>query len=144
VLLGQWFDGGVRNWGHTDVICGEIIGKRLADGAIKPAVLAGWRSSPHKYKRRAVPVSLINLVKTGSAAGPLLQFVEPLMLDSEKFVQQGMGWFLRECWKKDPAPVEEFLLKYRETAPRLIFQYATDRMSAAGKQRFRRTKGKDD
>jgi len=21
-------------------------------------------------------------------------------------VHQGMGWFLREAWKKDPAPVE--------------------------------------
>jgi len=33
-----------------------------------------------------------------------------------------------------------FLLKYKDTAPRLIFQYATEKMTAEGKERFRRTR----
>jgi 3-methyladenine DNA glycosylase AlkD len=67
-------------------------------------------------------------------------FIEPLMMDPAREVHQGCGWFLRESWKIQPVPAEEFLLKYKDTAPRLIFQYATEKMSPAGKERFRRTK----
>jgi 3-methyladenine DNA glycosylase AlkD len=69
-----------------------------------------------------------------------VNFIEPLMMDPEREVHQGVGWFLREAWKIQPAPVEEFLLKYKDTAARLIFQYATEKMDSEQKERFRRTK----
>jgi len=70
----------------------------------------------------------------------LLEFVRPLMMDNERVVHQGLGWFLRETWKKDPSPVEAYLLEFKDTAARLIFQYATEKMSPAQKERFRREK----
>jgi 3-methyladenine DNA glycosylase AlkD len=70
---------------------------------------------------------------------PLVDFIEPLMRDPEKVVQQGLGWFLREAWKRRPKPVEAFLLRHKETAPRVIVKYATEKMDRAGKERFRRT-----
>jgi hypothetical protein len=136
--IGRWFDGGVRNWAHTDVICGELIGPRLAAGAVRVDSLGPWRSSPHKFKRRAVPVSLVTLVKTTREAAPLLAFVRPLLHDTEKVVQQGAGWFLREAWKLQPVPVERVLLDVKDTAPRLVFQYATEKMTPAARARYRR------
>ena len=62
------------------------------------------------------------------------------MMDKEREVHQGVGWFLREAWKIEPAPVEAFLLKYKDTAPRLIFQYATEKMTPEEKNRFRKSK----
>jgi hypothetical protein len=62
------------------------------------------------------------------------------MLVKAREVHQGLGWFLSEAWKIDPAPVEEFLLKYKNSAARLIFQYATEKMTPEGKVRFRRDK----
>jgi hypothetical protein len=38
--------------------------------------------------------------------------------------------------------VEPFLLDWKDTAPRLIFQYATEKMTAADKARFRAAKHK--
>ncbi len=96
--------------------------------------------SPSKWKRRAVPVSLIGLVKEKHHVKPLLEFVEELMMDDDRFVQQGVGWFLREAWKKDPKPVESLLLKWKEKAPRKIYQYATEKMTKTEKERFRRSK----
>jgi 3-methyladenine DNA glycosylase AlkD len=61
------------------------------------------------------------------------------MEDKERVVQQGVGWFLREAWKRDPAPVEIFLMEWKDTAPRLIFQYATEKMTAAQKKRYRKS-----
>jgi 3-methyladenine DNA glycosylase AlkD len=78
-------------------------------------------------------------VKAGSPLAPLLAFIRPLMHDPERVVQQGLGWFLRECWKKERKQTESFLLEWKDTAPRLIYQYATEKMSKADKARFRVT-----
>jgi 3-methyladenine DNA glycosylase AlkD len=83
---------------------------------------------------------LLALVDRTAELPALLEAVRPLMLDAEKVVQQGVGWFLREAWKRQPKPVEAFLMEYRDTAPRVIFQYATEKMTPAQKARFKRKK----
>lgn len=140
--LARWFDGGIRNWAHTDVLCGEIIDPALAAGRITLDDLDSWRRSPHKYQRRAVPVAMLGLLKVRSDFAPLLDFIRPMMLDPERVVHQGLGWFLREAWKKQPKPVEAFLLEFKDTAPRLIFQYATEKMPKADRARFRAQKAR--
>jgi 3-methyladenine DNA glycosylase AlkD len=69
-----------------------------------------------------------------------LEFIEPLMHDPEREVHQGVGWFLREAWKIQPEPVEQFLLKYKDTSPRLIFQYATEKMQPEARERYRKAR----
>jgi 3-methyladenine DNA glycosylase AlkD len=146
--LARWFEAGVRNWAHTDVLCGELLAPMLRDGRLPVEALAPWRASPLRFQRRAVPVSMLGLLPPlakGDVLSPagrrkvkgLLVFLRPMMLDGERVVHQGLGWFLREAWKKDPADVEAFLLPFKDTAARLIFQYATEKMTAAGKERFR-------
>jgi 3-methyladenine DNA glycosylase AlkD len=144
VLAGfeKWFQAGIRNWAHTDVLCGEIIGPAIVAGRIPVAALGPWRESKRKYQRRSVPVAMLGLLKQSFDAAALIAIVRPLMTDSEKPVQQGMGWFLREMWKKCPEPVEAFLLEWKDTAPRVIIQYATEKMTATGKARFRKSKNK--
>jgi 3-methyladenine DNA glycosylase AlkD len=138
--LAKWFAAGIRNWAHTDVLCGEVIAPLVAEGRIKYEALGPWRRSKYQYQRRAVPVAMLDLLRTGAAVPPLLEFLRPLMMDPERVVQQGLGWFLREAWKKQPKPVEAFLLEWKDRAPRLIFQYATEKMTPAARARFRRTK----
>ncbi len=140
-LLGQWFEG-IRNWGHTDVLCGEVISPLLQSGTIGLDALAAWRASHLKFQRRAVPVSMLGLLNTDCAVPPMLDFVRPLMTDSERVVHQGVGWFLRSAWKKEAAPVEGFLLEWKDQAPRLIYQYATEKMTPADRERFRAAKRK--
>jgi 3-methyladenine DNA glycosylase AlkD len=138
--LGKWFEAGIGNWAHSDVLCGEVIAPVLESGRVKLSALAGWRQSKYKYQRRAVPVGMLRLLKGQKDVPPLLEFLRPLMMDPERVVQQGLGWFLREAWKKRPKPVEGFLLEWKDRAPRLIFQYATEKMSAAERARFRRNR----
>jgi 3-methyladenine DNA glycosylase AlkD len=138
--LGKWFAAGVKNWAHTDMICGQALGPLLQSGTAPLDDLASWRPSPRKYQRRAVPVSMLALLGNAADYNPLLEFLRPMMLDTERVVHQGLGWFLREAWKKQPKPVERLLLMYKDSAPRLIFQYATEKMSPEQKARFRRAK----
>lgn len=138
--IGRWFEKGIVNWALCDVLCGEVLSPFLQRGVVGPEALEPWVTSALKYQRRAVPVTLIKPAKDGWELKPMLQLIEPLMSDGEKVVQQGVGWFLREAWKLQPKLVEAFLMKHKQTCPRLIVQYATEKMTKAGKERFRRTK----
>jgi 3-methyladenine DNA glycosylase AlkD len=138
--IGKWFEGGIRNWGHTDVLSGELLSLFLLDGIVDLDALAAWRDSPYKYKRRAVPVTMIKLLDGAAPIAGMLKAVEPLMHDPERVVQQGMGWFLREVWKRQPKPVEQLLLKHKDSCARLIVQYATEKMSKEARLRFRKTR----
>ncbi|HUU20591.1 MAG TPA: DNA alkylation repair protein [Sedimentisphaerales bacterium] len=136
----KWFETGINNWAHTDIICGHIISQFFERDIITLESLSDWRTARNKYQRRAVPVAMITLLKKTSDYAPLFAFIEPLMLDSERFVQQGLGWFLREAWKIKRKQTEAFLLKWKNEAPRVIYQYATEKMTKEEKQRFKREK----
>ncbi|MBD3383808.1 hypothetical protein GF407_02675 [candidate division KSB1 bacterium] len=140
--LTQWFETGIHNWAHTDVICRDLSSPLLLKKIIDLNDLAPWRKAENKYQRRAVPVSLIPLLKQSDDYQPFFKCIEPLMQDPERCVQQGLGWFLREAWKLKRDETETFLLKWKETAPRVIYQYATEKMTREEKQRFRREKKK--
>jgi 3-methyladenine DNA glycosylase AlkD len=139
--FGKWLDSGVRNWAHSDVLCGNLLSPCLVNGIVGLEAMDKWRTARSKWKRRAVPVSMIPLLKKEKDYQPLLGFIDPLMSDAERVVHQGLGWFLREAWKLQPKPVERFLLRWKDSAARLIFQYATEKMTAAQKARFRAKKG---
>lgn len=138
--IGAWFDGGVQNWAISDGICGNILSPLLSRSLVALDDFGSWRGSPDRWKRRAVPVSMLALLKTGFDIDRMLDFIRPIMMDNERVVDQGLGWFLREAWKKHPIEVERFLLEWKDSAARLIFQYATERMTPEGKERFRRAK----
>lgn len=139
--LRLWFDRDIRNWAHSDVFCGEIFSPLIRKEVLTLARLKPWLSSPSRWTRRAVPVALIAFAKSHPDRIPeLLDFISPLARDAERVVHQGLGWFLRECWKKNPAPTEAFLLTIKDSAARLIIQYATERMSKEARLRFKKAK----
>ena len=61
------------------------------------------------------------------------------MLDSEKVVHQGVGWLLRELWKKSSKEAEDFLYKWKDKAPRLVIQYATEKIDKKKRKIFRKS-----
>ncbi len=134
----SWFSVGITNWAQTDYICGELMNLFFKKKLIGLQSIELWRSASNKFQRRAAVVSLIKPMKHSADFSPFYNFIEPMMHDPAREVHQGLGWFLRETWKKQPLPAEAFLLKFKETSPRLIFQYATEKMTKEGKDRFRR------
>lgn len=138
--IGKWFEEGIGNWAEVDTLAGQVLARYIQEGAVGLVAFKSWVNSPFKYQRRAVPVTLIGPLKAGHAVEPLFRLIELLMSDKEKVVQQGAGWFLREAWKRQPAATEAFLLRYKDTCPRLIVQYATEKMDRAQRERFRRSR----
>ena len=138
--ISEWFSFSIYNWGHADVLGMYILPRFIADGILTVDDFSGWLRSPYKFQRRCVPVTLIKPMKKTRQVSSYIWFVEPLMNDSEREVHQGVGWFLREAWKIQSDETEAFLLKWKETAPRLILQYACEKMTAQKKFRFKRSK----
>ncbi len=139
--LGCWLEGGFRNWAHVDVFSGDVLSHFLIEKIAPLDAFAAWRSSESKWKRRAVPVTLIKPLTAGVVpVKRLLAFLDPMMEDEEKVVRQGLGWCLREAWKKEPDLVEAFLLGWKDSCGRLIVQYATEKMTPAKKAKFKATR----
>ena len=139
--VSKWFTLGIINWAHTDVFCGTLMTLFIDKKIILLKDLKQWRTASNKYQRRAVPVTMLHLIKTGkNGYEAMFDFIEPLMIDEERAVQQGLGWFLREARKNKKNETEKFLIKWKDKAPRLIFQYATEKMSPIEKKRFKKEK----
>ncbi|PLX11615.1 MAG: hypothetical protein C0597_14795 [Marinilabiliales bacterium] len=138
--LESWFDIGINNWAHTDGIVQYFFPVFWKKEIIKLEDLSNWRSAKNKFQRRCVPVAMIKLLKHKDDFNEMFQFIDPIMMDSEREVHQGLGWFLRECWKKDRNLTEEFLLKWKNDCPRLIIQYATEKMTKEERLAFRKVK----
>jgi 3-methyladenine DNA glycosylase AlkD len=136
----KWFRVGIVNWAHADVLAGDIVAYFLQKEIVRLAALESWRKGENKFQRRISAVALIKLLDKRKDIDKLINFVEPLMDDPEREVHQGVGWFLREAWKTEKKKTESFLLKWKNTAPRLIFQYATEKMTASEKARFKKEK----
>jgi 3-methyladenine DNA glycosylase AlkD len=137
--LGFWLENGICNWAHTDILSG-LLAHFFTEEIVTLQAMSEWRYSESKWRRRAVPVTMLSLLKTEKNLNPLFDFINALMMDPERVVHQGLGWFLREAWKKQPAQTEKFLKKWKDKAPRLIFQYATEKMDKETRERFRREK----
>jgi 3-methyladenine DNA glycosylase AlkD len=139
-IVGKWFEKYITNWAHCDGACGNVVYKFLADKVVEFKDLIAWTQSPHRWKRRAAAVTMVqDFYKGGTANVPkALQVARKLILDPERVVQQGTGWLLREAWKKEPKKVEDFLLEWKDQAPRLIIQYATEKIDKDKRKKFRR------
>jgi len=140
LTLEKIFATGINNWAHTDWICSEIIPDMIKKKLVSMDSLKPWRKAANRFQRRAAVVGLIKPMKKASDFKPYFDFIDTMMMDDERVVHQGLGWFLREAWKKQPDPTEQFLLKWKDSAARLIFQYATEKMNPEQKARFRKAK----
>ena len=138
--IANWFDIGISNWANTDVLCMLVLSNFLIDRIIGFDKLKEWTKSNSEWQRRAVPVTLVELIKNDLKPERAYPLIEPLMMDDSKYVQKGNGTLLRGLWKTYPGAIEEFLLKWKDRCGRLIIQYATEKMDKEYRKKFRKTK----
>lgn len=140
--IGNWFDCGINDWATTDVLCMLVLSSLLFDKVISFNDLKTWIDSESEWKRRSVPVALVELDKLTKDLKPFesIELVEPLMLDNSEYVQKGIGTLLRGLWKKYPADIERFLMKWKDKCGRLIIQYSTEKMDKEYRKKFRKSK----
>ncbi|MCF8381185.1 MAG: DNA alkylation repair protein [Bacteroidales bacterium] len=138
--IAAWFDFGISNWASTDVLCMLVLPGFLIDNVIEYEKLKEWTRSNSEWQRRAVPVTLVELSKTGLNVKDAFNLIEPIMSDSSEYVQKGIGTLLRTFWKTHPKETESFLLLWKDRCGRLIIQYATEKMDKEYRKKFRKVK----
>lgn len=138
--ISTWYKYGISNWAHADTLGMLVLPVFLHKKLIVISDFENWLASENKFQRRTVPVTLIKILKSHENYKDLFTFIERLMSDPEREVHQGTGWFLREAWKKKPSETGEFLLKWKDRAPRLIIQYASEKMTAVEKAKYKKIK----
>jgi 3-methyladenine DNA glycosylase AlkD len=138
--IGLWLENGIANWGNTDFLSVKVLGYFITNQIVTIEVLNPWANSDSIWKKRAIPVTLLEALKIDIPLKRILAIIDPLMLDKAKKVKQGLGWLLREAWKLHPSETEEFLMKWKDTCGRTIIQYATEKMDLDYRLNFRRVK----
>lgn len=138
--IGNWFDYGINNWATTDVLCMLVLSGFMIDKVINFDDLKTWIYSESEWKRRAVPVTLIELVNKGLKPEEAIATIQPIMLDKSQYVQKGIGTLLRGLWKKYPETIEDFLLHWKDKCGRIIIQYACEKMDKDYRKKFRKAK----
>jgi 3-methyladenine DNA glycosylase AlkD len=133
--LKRCLDEVVDNWAHSDLIATKLTPVLLELDIASMDDFAEWRTSPSKWTRRVVAVTMLYQINR-LPVEQLLDFIQPLMRDDQRAVQQGVGMFLRELWKVHPREVEDFLYGQKDSASRMIIQYATEKMSKDRKKRY--------
>ena len=119
-----------------------VLSGLLKDKVIEYEDLKTWINSNSEWKRRSIPVALIELDKLTKNLKPIeaIELIEPLMLDNSEYVQKGIGTLLRGLWKKYPSEIEEFIMKWKDQCGRLIIQYSTEKMDKEYRKKFRKSK----
>lgn len=117
------------------VLCHFLIDKIISYEKLKE-----WTTSESEWKRRAVPVTLVVLIKNELKPIDAINLIEPLMLDDSEYVQKGIGTLLRGLWKEYPAEIENFLMKWKDKCGRIIVQYSTEKMDKEYRRKFRKIK----
>ncbi|MFP4528363.1 MAG: DNA alkylation repair protein [Candidatus Kapaibacterium sp.] len=139
--IARWFDTGIDNWAATDTLCMFVTAELVRDGHVSLDELGKWTEAESEWQRRTVPVTLYELAKKKEVApGKALPLVRPLMMDKSEYVQKGIGTMLRELWKTHPDEIEDFLYEFKDTAPRPIYAYATEKMDKEKRKRFKKNK----
>lgn len=132
----EWLDTAVENWVHADLLGSKILPVFFELELCDLESFVSWRDSRNKYTRRAVLISLMNQRKALDAEA-MLRFIEPLLQDQEKVVQQALGWFLADLWHRSSELVELFLTEHKAQIDRYVMKQATSGMPLSKAKTFR-------
>lgn len=115
-----------KSWDHIDELSSHITGEIFLTNPNLQSEIKRLSESRNPWMRRLSIVSQYPLIKKGKIQLTLL-LAEKLVYDNDIYVQKGAGWMLRECGKKNPASVEQFIKMHKDMKA-AAFSYSTEKM----------------
>jgi 3-methyladenine DNA glycosylase AlkD len=134
-LFQRWLEEYVRGWGDCDDFCTHAFGELICQYTELTEKTVLWTQREEFWMRRAAAVVLIPAIRRGryTECSPL-RVADLLMQDEHDLVRKGYGWMLKVFSTKEPELVYNYLLKNRETMPRVALRYALEKLSADRKR----------
>ncbi len=136
-LLAKWskvkkWMGEVENWAHADGYSSIIASLfEISPEKIRPQ-LVKWNKSKNPWERR---ISIVGLYyysssrRTQPEVKLVTDFIKPLVLDEDYYVQKGVGWTLRELGNVEPKKQMSFLKKNITKLSPIAFSTAIEKIS---------------
>jgi len=124
----SWLKNYVTGWGSTDHLCIQSLGYLLHMYPELVERVKKWTSSNNLWVKRASAVSLIYGLRRGVFLKDAFEIADDLLHDQEMYVQKGYGWMLKEASKLYRAEVFNYVIKHKDTMPRLSLRYAIEKM----------------
>lgn len=130
----------VDNWAHSDQLTHYFAVLHEQMPAMVYPVLRNWNKSTNPWERRQSVLSLLNYARARKrypAFTRITALVRPLLHDTDVFVQKGIGWCLRETGHIYPKETLAFLEKHYADLSAIAFSSATEKISAAKKEKLK-------
>lgn len=130
----------VDNWAHSDTLTHYFAALHEHMPAKVYLVLKQWNKSDNPWERRQSVLSLLDYArfrKTYPSFNKITALVKPLLKDKDVFVQKGVGWTLRETGHIYPTETYTFLIDYHQHISSIAFSSATEKISAAKKEKLK-------
>lgn len=138
-LFEQWLDR-ISSWADHDGLVHYLIAPLVVARPARTKNVFRWARSSGRWHRRAACVALIKGARARMFFPEIVQLSDLLLpakedpTDSDKMVQKGLGWLLRETAKSDPQRTVPYLMKIRRRAPRLVLRTACETLPSALKK----------
>ena len=128
-LFESWLDR-ISSWADHDALVHYLVAPMVASKPARAKTVFRWAKSPNRWKRRAACVALIRGARARMFFPEITKFSDSLLADQDDMVQKGLGWLLRETAKYDARRTLPYLIKIRESAPRLVLRTACETLPA--------------
>lgn len=124
----KWLKKYVNGWGNCDDFCTHAFGELLSQNNELFTEIIKWTNHRDFFVRRAAAVILIYPIKHNKyqKLNPFL-ISDKLMNDNHHLVLKGYGWMLKVLSQTEQKNVYEYLMKNKDTMPRVSFRYALEK-----------------
>lgn len=133
-LFEAWLDR-ISSWADHDALVHDLIAPMIVAKPSRKKNVFRWAKSPKRWQRRAACVALIRGTRLRMFFPEIVRLSNSLLTDDDDMVQKGLGWLLRETAKFDAKRTVPYLLKIRQSAPRLVLRTACETLPAAQKKK---------
>jgi 3-methyladenine DNA glycosylase AlkD len=133
----KWLKKYVTGWGDCDDFCTHAFGELISQNNELFSQILKWTNHPDFFVRRAAAVILIYPIKHNKYQNlnPFL-ISDTLMNDNHHLVLKGYGWMLKVLSETEKMNVYEYLMKSKNTMPRVSFRYALEKLDMELKLRL--------
>lgn len=129
-IFERWIKRYVTNWATCDTFCNHTMGAFLM---MYPKYLRQLRRltvSTNRWARRASAVSLIVPARKGMFLREIFGIANLLLEDDDDLVRKGYGWMLKVAGEAHRQEVFAFVIKHKNSMPRVALRYAIEKMPA--------------
>jgi len=125
----------VNNWDLVDSSAHKIVGNWLVKNPQDIDLLKKLANSKNMWEQRISVIATFSFIKKGDIETSLRQ-CKILISHQHDLMHKAVGWVLRDCWKKDPEKIEDFLIQNYKFISRTTLRYAIEKMPEKQRKQF--------